>query len=106
MDKHTPGPWTVTEATNYFGITGKTQVARTSISPQSPDQRVVGLANARLIAAAPELLDALKGAQEIAGLIRELDDCLPSERVGLETELEAIEEAINAAISKAESPSR
>ena len=67
MPKHTPGPWRVTEAH------GQTQVVAVN---RHPEKAVTGIAdifdsidgtrewgaNARLIAAAPDMLEALKGA--------------------------------------------
>jgi hypothetical protein len=58
---HTPGPWTVEApgARDYFAVrTQAGQVAKTGISPRSV-HRERGLADAHLIAAAPELLEAL-----------------------------------------------
>lgn len=61
--KHTPGPWIV----NYDGLNidtkqdgGIEQVARVSRTNEERE------ANARLIAAAPDLLDALKEIEERA----------------------------------------
>lgn len=63
MSNHTPGPWHVWEADDSQWWICETQVARTrhphfaavSIGAWGPE----GKANARLIAAAPELLEAL-----------------------------------------------
>lgn len=56
MSKHTPGPWTTAEEPTYCAIRTDGRVIA--------DMRLVGLhynkADARLIAAAPELLEALK----------------------------------------------
>jgi hypothetical protein len=62
---HTPGPWTISERDPQrdqfyvFGtdFTGQDYPVATVTSCDDPDQHD---ANARLIAAAPELLDALK----------------------------------------------
>ena len=62
MSKHTPGPWVAVARTNAYidieapnqpGYSAK-QVASTSLTNHE--------ANARLIAAAPEMLDALRRA--------------------------------------------
>ena len=56
MNKHTPGPWRVSP---YYGITGKSvTVAKTEQMPGNYESE--RMANARLIAAAPDLLDALE----------------------------------------------
>ena len=56
MNKHTPRPWRTIESTN--------KTMRTVVGPDFPGQGYIadvnGEANARLIAAAPELLEALK----------------------------------------------
>jgi hypothetical protein len=60
MSKHTPGPWDIAKGKTYCAIRTDERVIA--------DMRLVGLhhneANARLIAAAPELLDALQAALE------------------------------------------
>jgi hypothetical protein len=62
MSKHTPGPWIVHENTNL--ITAENYIVCENIAPTHPrglpewDERT--RATARLIAAAPELLEALK----------------------------------------------
>lgn len=60
MSKHTPAPWEIREDTQYplHGIWANnskfpTYIARTCFAPNSE-------ANAKLIAAAPELLEALE----------------------------------------------
>lgn len=90
--KHTPGPWTAfqrpkEEGTNYWRIT---------FTDRSSDSLVgyCGEANARLIAAAPELLEALV-------MVRDADnDCA---RDGLPTIPRTARAAIDAAITRAES---
>lgn len=64
---HTPGPWRH-DAQNHQIRTGVPEESRrftgeliASVSPLCPEM----IANARLIAAAPELLEALKDAQEV-----------------------------------------
>lgn len=65
MSKHTAGPWEWDEPSNWHGLEARVFVpepygcvARIPIEAWRP--RSVGRANARLIAAAPELLEALK----------------------------------------------
>lgn len=56
MSKHTPGPWYLGEYAEVYGPVGYGQIA--GMSPNSNiEQRK---ANARLIAAAPDLLEALQ----------------------------------------------
>jgi len=60
--KHTQGPWTV----NRIGeiTSGKTRIAKvTSNGPTFGSPTMDDIANARLIAAAPDLLAALKAIQ-------------------------------------------
>ena len=66
--KHTSGPWTIECGKNYSNeIVGKSKtgkdwvLARTTAAKVGRDQDD---ANARLIAAAPDLLEALKEAQD------------------------------------------
>lgn len=67
--KFTPGPWTVSEYTNYDGWSVFADVIgcvaeRWPAYTMSEDQKTEAHANARLIAAAPELYEALKSARE------------------------------------------
>lgn len=65
MSKHTPGPWTSVGAINRsdggmdFGIISDRRVIAEAFMVVGRDVRVNSLANARLIAAAPDLLAAL-----------------------------------------------
>lgn len=59
--KHTPGPWTVedrTERLAIFPTVGDAEIA--SITWEDDEDEDVALADAHLIAAAPDLLEALK----------------------------------------------
>lgn len=59
--QHTPGPWTIRYGTNLFSESGRL-VASTgghSLNGRFGDEHRINVANARLIAAAPELLAAL-----------------------------------------------
>lgn len=64
MSKYTPGPWKVERlthvGTNVFGLANE-MTAREFVETNWD-------ANARLIAAAPELLEALKSARESLGI--------------------------------------
>lgn len=69
MSAYTPGPWTWDEPSNWHGLSARVYVpepygvvAKVPIEAWRP--RSIGKANARLIAAAPELLEALKEAYE------------------------------------------
>lgn len=73
---HTPAPWRAEVASDGYDILSSSPemsatVAITAARPHS----LTGQADARLIAAAPELLDALKGMVGLVQLIqaRELD---------------------------------
>ena len=58
MSKHTPGPWATRESATHVTVTNACGDA-----VFHEDKRIPGvMADARLIAAAPELLDACKAA--------------------------------------------
>lgn len=61
MSKHTPGPWTVNgcrvEATSGAMVAGVFDGTNANVTDRDAEQ-----ANARLIAAAPELLESLESA--------------------------------------------
>lgn len=72
MSKHTPGPWTVSRETTRGQFVTETHIR----GPHNAHVALVGPceidANARLIAAAPELLTALKMIMlEVAGCQRD-----------------------------------
>jgi hypothetical protein len=63
MSKHTPGPWLTTESTEHWGrvnVTVQAAFTANEIATAWQGTTDVNRANARLIAAAPELLGALK----------------------------------------------
>jgi hypothetical protein len=102
MNKHTPGPWRLNENSNWktnpFSITvSKPGVHSTTIS-NIPTRMTVPpqeqKANARLISAAPDLLEALKGASKA---IREYRS-----QGATHAYWDNVEEQVNAAIKKAE----
>ena len=65
MSKHTPGPWKTRyiKTLNPAIATEESIVATVnSVNPQNPEERI---ANARLIAAAPDLLAAVEEAIEL-----------------------------------------
>ena len=74
MSEHTPGPWKIAEDGHYFGDSESTraplfviqtdsrQIARTTLPADNQEK-----ANARLIAAAPDLLTAIVDLHEICG---------------------------------------
>ena len=67
MSKHTPGPWQIMTAGSFerYGIDGGHRNNRVSIIVMGQDDEDTGIEkieDARLIAAAPDLLEALKQA--------------------------------------------
>ena len=70
MAGHTPGPWAVSEAPNSFArVTGPTEYADALVADCKSQYRTheEQAANARLIAAAPDMLEALKAIIAITG---------------------------------------
>lgn len=110
MSKHTPGPWAYRKITRkqeweidtkrcpnlgHESWTGMSVVFGCDDDPKMG--KVVGEANARLIAAAPELLEALEGMLEIYG-VREQH--MSREPFASSTEVDCCNQA-RAAIAKA-----
>lgn len=62
MSKHTPGPWKVDKRERETLITAPTMPYIAAVSSSLHGQPGTGEANARLVAAAPELLGLLKTA--------------------------------------------
>lgn len=62
MSKHTTGPWKVNDEGNVIAVTDTsvTEIAKTGYHSFEPSTQKNIQANARLIAAAPELLEFLK----------------------------------------------
>ncbi len=87
MNKHTPGPWTVRGPTQYLN---QTQIDPSIGCVYGNGDEVA--ANAALVAAAPEMLDALRKAVVLlAGACVHYPDLEPHETY----------EAVSAAIAKA-----
>lgn len=99
---HTKGPWracgTIYEHMNCevrSGAKGEGQgLAQVWDGPNA-------FRDGQLMAAAPELLEALIASQGIEPLRMELEDCLDEERPALVAELQQIEAQVEAAIAKA-----
>jgi len=62
MNNHTPGPWTIdkTGTASYPNMTAIIDCDGDAIAHVCPYWKGAGLENARLISAAPDLLEALK----------------------------------------------
>jgi hypothetical protein len=93
--KHTPGPWRIVKTDGFSGIVGNDN--GDIVTPTGPR-----LSDARLIAAAPELLEALRGFANLAeysDIVNSMATVLrPHERAGF---VESFSKA-RAAIAKAE----
>lgn len=93
--KHTPGPWNLHKHAFACVTSEKMMVANCAVTTSNiEDLQPTQMANARLIAAAPDLLEA------VAGLIRLSEAIRHSVGLG-KNQLERIERA-KAAIAKAE----
>ena len=64
---HTPGPWTWAREEEVSAWSLGPGVLLTDYADGTPDGDELDRANARLIAAAPELLECLKAAMQIIG---------------------------------------
>ena len=75
--QHTPGPWDVEPKGSRHFVDGADGLTVAYLDRAGVRERAEIEANARLIAAAPELLEALEGAEELAEgaikLLRQLD---------------------------------
>lgn len=66
MNKHTPGPWTIDNSNGATYINqGNQPIVPITICRLTSNHTT---ANANLIAAAPELLEALEGIRELMGI--------------------------------------
>ena len=90
MGEHTPGPWKVV-GTEIWGANVKIASGRGAYDEKD---RQKNKANARLIAAAPDLLEAAKGVLEIVRRSYRSDDRGPGDRCSkLEDAIAKAEEA-------------
>lgn len=90
MDKHTPGPWHISDNGEEFGI-----YPPDGISPIGfVDYGNSGDANAKLIAAAPDMLATLKSVR--SAIVEKAPDTLWADLIGTAVDV------IDAAIAKAE----
>jgi hypothetical protein len=114
--KHTPGPWrSIIDDTGgqWSGwplcITAENEDDKTVVRTggqwpyewDAATSQREAVANARLIASAPDLLEALIASLSLDPLRMELEDCLDDEREALVAELQQIEAQISAAIARA-----
>lgn len=78
---HTPGPWELSEGnTSIWGISPlNARVRLANIQKHSPMNGIDWEANARLIAAAPEMLAALHEARAYIDTVIELDGSVNDE---------------------------
>jgi hypothetical protein len=100
MSKHTPGPWSFTKGDKErreMSVIHKANdreflLGYAITESQNPHQRAEDIANARLMAAAPDLLDVLR--RVLAGAVRPVDGAARLDPAYLDD--------IKAAIAKAE----
>ncbi|QQE94423.1 hypothetical protein JFB93_06200 [Providencia rettgeri] len=105
--KHTPAPWIIIDGDDYFNITAKSTESSPNYMPLL-DSDSIGMiemrANADLIAAAPELLEALQSIQQSMAKYIEV-----ANNIGVEATADGfylghaidVEEKAKAAIAKA-----
>jgi hypothetical protein len=101
--KHTPGPWTVNSEGQITDLQDRTIVPNvhghnvpSNAFPRGSGQYVAeddgGVANARLIAAAPDLLKTcrflLERAQQLSAGTKAIDGLIPDARMDLELDIE------------------
>jgi len=100
-DTHTPGPWTTTPAaggSDWYIRAGKLDVAKTQAA--WPARELAGdAANARLISAAPDMMEALR----TAGLVLHITCCHrdPTRSASIVTCPDSVCREIVAALTKA-----
>ena len=70
MSKHTPGPWTVNGFGGDFVVLARLSPHGVCVSANNPDRPVDEIANARLMATAPEMREMLR---RVAQCIPDLD---------------------------------
>lgn len=99
--KHTPGPWALTNSREVFSKASGDPICVVSWG-FTPLDRQVAKADARLIAAAPDMLEALNAAYDF--IMREYASAEAGALEGdpLSKEARAIRDTIVSAIAKAE----
>ena len=92
MTKHTKGPWTATKHDQHWVRVNVTIKAggNTWVAFMPDEDKEERMANARLMAAAPELLEACR----MAMMLRQLGGIIPESRVVVDAVVEAAEAAI------------
>ena len=60
MSQHTPGPWKISDGSDICIVTTDVLIAAVTSDEDYPQNRETMTANARLIAAAPEMLELLE----------------------------------------------
>lgn len=99
MSKHTPGPWTSRPFGDSFAVMVSDKRVAYCYGAFADWDKETAEANAHLIAAAPELLEALKEMCEMHGGIHD-EDCPEDDTCGCYGK--AFNDRINAVIAKAE----
>lgn len=106
MSKHTPGPWSMTgvrsrimdpDTTFHFIEAGETCIAAVPYSDRTIQEHLASLADGRLIAAAPDLYEALD--PDTLDAVAEEIDCF--EHSARAHSLRVIAKAQRAALAKA-----
>lgn len=92
MSKHTPGPWTFRNGRSVHSAEKSIALCQTGLARKSVPSPDECMANARLIAAAPELLEELKRALYVLETVARND--------GYDTEV-GIVPTVRAVIAKA-----
>lgn len=100
--KHTAGPWAIEECRGDFEVYpvkgGPPKLGRwAEVATVSGNYEAEDAANARLIAAAPDLLEALKAAKEVVDVAEGMTSCRSDDDF-----IWSAQKLINAAIAKAE----
>lgn len=100
MIQHTPGPWSM-DATGYSPLSRLIRGPNDQIIGTVANRTGEGVANARLIAAAPELLEALEQALPwVATAVAFRSDVHPEARENNKKAVEKIKAAIEKATGK------
>ncbi|QCR23102.1 hypothetical protein [Pontibacter sp. SGAir0037] len=91
--KHTPGPWYVNDFSGYHNLYDKPDYNANNLLDE--DQCARAPHNAKLAAAAPELLDALQELIEVATEYYKMvfDRDVPADHYAISNALEAIKKA-------------